>query len=281
MRVSLIYATWPVTPFGSTWYRLAEHMREAGLAQALIGAGHDVEEHRLTASGPSAGELRGGFELAAQIAAKCRAVSEAGAFPVIICGSCGVAALGAVAGLGGADTGIVWMDAHPDLNTPETSGSGMFDGMALSTALGRCWTQMAGRITGLQPASPEHVLLFGARDIDPGEAEFIAARGIPADAAALPDLGRLSASRRVYVHLDMDVHDALAVRANNFAVPGGPSAETVRDALARIAQATPLAALSVTGLDPAAPDATIATRVGVEHVLAACDRLMPQPQPVR
>ncbi len=271
MRVSLIYATWPVTPFGSTWYRLAEHMRAAGLAQALTGAGHEVEEHVLTAGGPAAGDLRGGFELAAQIAAQCRAASEADAFPVIICGSCGVAALGAVAGIGGADTGIVWMDAHPDLNTPDTSGSGMFDGMALATVLGRCWAQMARQIAGLHPASAADVVLFGARDIDPGEAEFIAAHDIPSDAACLPDLHRLSASRRVYVHLDMDVHDALAVRTNSFAVPGGPPVEAVRDALARIAGAKPLAALSVTGFDPAASDSASATAIAIEHVRAVCE----------
>jgi arginase len=276
MRVSLIYATWPVTPFGSTWYRLAEHMQASGLARALAAAGHEMDEHVLTADGPSATELRGGFELAAQIAEQCRAARDSGSFPVIVCGSCGVAALGAAAGLGGADTGIVWMDAHPDLNTPETSGSGMFDGMALATVLGRCWTQMAGQIAGLRdPASAEHVVLFGARDIDPGEAAFIAARGIPSEAAALPDLGRLSACRRVYVHLDMDVHDALAVRTNNFAVPGGPSAKAVRDALARIAETTPLAALSVTGFDPAAPDSASATAIAIEHVLAACAHRSP------
>jgi arginase len=271
MRVALIYATWPVTPFGSTWYKLADALRAAGLGQALTAAGHQVEEHVLAATGPAATELRGGFELSAQVAAQCRAAVETGAFPVVICGSCGVAAVGAVAGLGGEGTGILWMDAHPDINTPETSGSGMFDGMALSTALGECWRQMAGQVAGLQPASADNVCLFGARDIDPGEAEYIAAHGIPNTADLPLDAGRLSACERVYVHLDMDVHDGLTVRANNFAVPGGPSAETVRAALVEASRGLPVAALSITGLDPAAPDADLAMRIAIDHARAVCD----------
>lgn len=273
MRVALIHATWPVTPFGATWYRLAEAMQAAGLTQALAGAGHRIEEHVLTATGPAATELRGGFELSAQIAARCRAAVEAGALPVVICGSCGVSATGAIAGLGGDGTGIVWMDAHPDLNTPETSGSGMFDGMALATALGECWRHMAGQVARLQPASARNVCLFGARDIDPGEADFIAAHGIPNGVNVPLHVQRMCTCERVYVHLDMDVHDALAVRANHFAVPGGPSAEDVRAVLARIARDTPLAALSVTGLDPAAPDGDKAITIAVDHIRAVCDSL--------
>ena len=272
MRVSLIYATWPVTPFGVTWYKLAESLRAAGLTQALIEAGHQVEEHPLTATGPAATELRGGFELSARIAAQCRAAAESGAFPVIISGSCGVAAAGAVAGLGGDRTGIFWMDAHPDLNTPETSGSGLFDGMALATALGQCWGHMV-RTAGLETGHAENVRLFGARDIDPGEADFIARHGIPRGTEVPFDLSRLSACEKVYVHLDMDVHDALTVRTNNFAVPNGPSVEEVRAALVEIARATPLAALSVTGLDPAAPDGERAMALAIEHVRAVCDGL--------
>jgi arginase len=273
MRVSLIYATWPVTPFGVTWYKLAESLRAAGLTQALTEAGHQVEEHLLTATGPAATELRGGFELSARIAAQCRAAAESGAFPVIISGSCGVAAVGAVAGLGGARTGIFWMDAHPDLNTPETSSSGLFDGMALATALGQCWRHMAGQTAGLKPALAENVRLYGARDIDPGEANFIAQHGISNGTEVPLDVSCLSTCEKVYVHLDMDVHDALTVRTNNFAVPNGPSAEEVRAALVEIAQATSLAALSVTGLDPAAPDGERAMALAIEHVRAVCETL--------
>ena len=273
MHVALIYATWPVTPFGTAWYKLAGRLRAAGLGEALAADGHQVEEHVLTADGPAATELRGAFELSAQIAMQIRAARQSGALSVILCGSCGTASIGAVAGLGGDGTGIIWMDAHPDLNTPETSGSGLFDGMALTTALGACWTQMAGQVAGLRPASAGNVLLFGARDIDPGEARFIAEHAIPIETDVPAYVGRMSGFERVYVHLDMDVHNALTVRANNFAVPGGPSAEEVRAALVEIARGLPLAALSITGLDPDAADGDLAIGVAIDHVRAVCDGL--------
>ena len=273
MHIALIYATWPVTPFGATWYKLAERLRAAGLARALTEAGHEVEEHVLTVSGPAATETRGAFELSAQIAEHCRAAAETGALPVILCGSCCTASVGAVAGLGGDGTGIVWMDAHPDLNTPETSGSGLLDGMALATALGECWTHMAGQVAGLRAASAANVCLFGARDIDPGEARFIAAHGIPNVGSAEQATRHLAASDRVYVHLDMDVHDALALRTNSFAIAGGPSAETVRGALVEIARALPLGALSITGLDPDARDGELAMSIATDHIRAVCDSL--------
>jgi len=271
MRVALIYATWPVTPFGVTWHKFADSLHAAGLGNALTSAGYRVEEYVLTATGPQAGEFRGAFELGGAIAARCREAVAAGALPVVICGSCTVASLGVVSGLNGARTGIIWMDAHPDLNTPETSGSGLLDGMALAAVLGKCWTHMAQDIAGLRPAAAEDVCLFGARDIDPGEALFIADHGIPIILDARDAINRLAACDRLYLHLDMDVHDPIRLRVSGFAVPGGPTPEAVRDTLRQAARARPVAALSVTSLDPAAPDGARAIACAIEHIQAVCD----------
>jgi arginase len=271
MRIALIEATWPVKPFGATWYELPDAMSAAGLRQALIDDGHHVDEYELDATGPAATELRGAFALGAAIAERCRAAIESGAFPVIVCGSCGVAAIGAMAGLAGERTGVVWMDAHPDLNTPETSGSGMFDGMALSAALGLCWSHMGREITGLTLSGARDVCLIGSRDIDPGEAVFIAEHAIPMTDRAPPAVSYLANCARVYVHLDMDVHDALQVRANRFAVPGGLNIDQVRETLVGLTRGLPVAALSVTGLDPAAPDSALAIRAAIDHIRAVCE----------
>jgi arginase len=271
MRVALIYATWPVTPFGVTWYKLADSLRDAGLSKELTAAGHKVTEEVLRAEGANALEARGGFELAREIARRCRKATDGGALPVIVCGSCAVGALGAVAGLSAERTGILWMDAHPDLNTPDTSGSGLLDGMALATVLGKCWRNMAKQLAGLRPAFARDVCLYGARDIDPGENLFMTVEGIPVISAAEEAADRLDECKRVYIHLDMDVHDALQVRTNNFAVPDGPSVDEVRTMLTEAAQRYPLAAMSVTGLDPAAPDAELAISTAIDHIRAVCD----------
>jgi arginase len=281
MRVRLIYATWPATPFGATWYKLPEAMRAAGLKEALVEAGHEVLEREFTASAPAATELRRAFELAATIADECRAAAADDALPVIVCGSCAVSAMAAMAAIAyvGVWAGVLWLDAHPDLNTPETSGSGMFDGMALATAMGLCWTRMVEEIAGITPGSAglPDVCLVGARDVDPGEAALIAQHSIPTVQRAEDAVRHLQKCERVYVHLDMDVHDALQVRANSFAVPGGPSIEAVGALLAGATRQLPVAVLSVTGLDPAAPDAGRAIRAAIAHIRSVCDNWKPVP----
>lgn len=271
MDIALISATWPVKPFGATWYELPDAMRAAGLREALIEAGHHVEEDELDATGPAASELRGAFALGAAIADRIRSAIETGAFPVIVCGSCGVAAIGAMAGLSSQRTGVAWLDAHPDLNTPDTSSSGMFDGMALSAALGFCWTQMGRQITGLTRTEPRDVCLIGARDIDVGESVFITDHAIPMTDGAEQAISHLADCARVYIHLDMDVHDALQVRTNRFAAPAGLDIGQVRETLIALTQNLPVAALSVTGLDPAAEDSVLAVRTAIEHIRAVCD----------
>jgi arginase len=270
MRIALIYATWPVRPYGVTWYKLADALREAGLSRTLREGGHEVIEHVLVAEGPNALEFRGAFELGGRIARRCREAVQRGALPVIVCGSCAVAAV-AAGGLHPQRSGILWMDAHPDLNTPETSGSGLLDGMALAIALGKCWKLMAKDIAGSRPAFARDVCLFGARDIDPGEALALAMDDIPIISAASDAVSRLADCGGVYIHLDMDVHDALQVRTNNFAVPHGPSIEQVRTLLTETAGQLPVAALSITGLDPAAPDAELAIATAIAHIRAVCD----------
>ena len=67
------------------------------------------------------------------------------------------ACLGSLAGIGGP-AAIVWFDAHRDRNTPETTETGYFDGMALATTLGWCWTNLARQIPGFAAAEERDVL---------------------------------------------------------------------------------------------------------------------------
>ncbi len=123
--------------------------------------------------------------------------------PVVLGGSC-CAHVGAVRELARREgrIGVVWIDAHGDLNTPESSPSGNAWGMPLRMLLD------AGDV------APEDVILLGARNLDPPEAEFIAGAGIRQEPGPLPDA--------VYVALDLDV-----IRPGDLDVfmpePGGPT----------------------------------------------------------
>jgi arginase len=120
-----------------------------------------------------------------QIAATGR---ELPARPLVV-GGCCCAHVGAVRELARRHgrIGVVWLDAHGDLNTPESSPSGNAWGMPLRMLID------AGDV------APADVVLYGARNLDPPEAEFIAQAGIRQELGALPE--------RFYVALDCDVAD--------------------------------------------------------------------------
>lgn len=269
MTISLIYAYWPNRPFGMNWCDLPLALREAGLPEQLHQAGHDVVEMTLFAEGDEGEELAGGFQLAREIGGAIDVCREAGDLPIVLCGSCALAATGvAASSLGGAGTGVAWCDAHPDLNTPATSVSGLFEGMALSVATGRAWQGMAREISGVDPLSLDHTVLFGARDIDAGERVQLETESIIVASDVSGVNAQLAGTDQTYVHLDMDVHDALHVRTNRYAVPDGPSVDTVRQLLIGVDR---LSVLCVTGLDSSADGAKDALKVAIDHVQAVSD----------
>jgi arginase len=154
-----------------------------------------------------------------------------GASPVVVVSGDCLAALGTVAGLqrAGTDAGIVWFDAHGDVQTLETTTSGYLAGLALRLLTGYRPELIAARL-GLRAVPEPRIILAGARDLDPPETTYLATAGIrrtevadlqPAD---LPD-GPL------YVHLDLDVIEGAEVPGLRFPAPGGPGPAQVADAL--------------------------------------------------
>jgi arginase len=190
-----------------------------------------------------------------------------GGFPLVLAGNCG-SALGTVSGVRAAtpndtsDIGVIWLDAHADFNTPETTTSGFLDGMALSALTGRCWRTLASSIPGFRPVADADVVLVGARDIDDAESRELAASRVTrvaasrlesdgASAALEPALSELARHvSRVYLHIDLDVHDPTEAQANQYAVPGGLSAATVRDLVRVVASRFTIVAAALTAYDP-------------------------------
>ena len=185
-----------------------------------------------------------------------------GASPVVLAGNCGVT-LGVVAGLGAATgglrVGVLWCDAHGDLQQPHTTASGFFDGMGLTMLTGRVWQTLAASVPGHTPLPDEAVVLVGGHDLDEAEVELIAGSALThlparafADGDAVTDvLDRLAAEVDViHLHVDLDVLDTAIAPANSYAVPGGVQpADLVR--LAREAAARrPLVSLTVASWDP-------------------------------
>lgn len=159
--------------------------------------------------------------------------SDLPARPLVL-GGCCCSHIGAVEGLAARHgrIGVVWLDAHGDLNTPESSPSGDEWGMPLRMLLD------GGAI------EPGDVALWGARSLDPPEVEFIAAAGIRGDPAAV-----LERVRRVYVALDCDVLDP-GEMAVFMPEPGGPSLADVEALLIGIRERGAVVGAGFTGLVP-------------------------------
>lgn len=159
--------------------------------------------------------------------------SDLPARPLVL-GGCCCAHLGAVEGLAARHgrISVLWLDAHGDLNTPESSPSGNAWGMPLRMLLDRGTIEAAD------------VVLWGARNLDPPEQEFIATAGIEDDADSL-----LDRAATVYVALDCDVLDPgeLAVFMPE---PGGPSLAELEQLLRRVEASGKLVGFGFTGLAP-------------------------------
>ena len=137
--------------------------------------------------------------------------------------------------------GLVWIDAHGDFNTPETSLSGMMGGMPVAISTGLCLHHIR-RACGLDPPLPiSYVSMVGVRDTDPWEQNLIDTHGIPqvtvADLKAgspkiYEEMERLAAlTDLIYVHVDLDILDPDDIPGAGLPVENGPTADELGEAL--------------------------------------------------
>lgn len=278
-------------------------LRAAGLLDWLAGDGLEVRdggdvpvpagwqppkpvEERMAEAGqlPHQGEL---LVVQREVRKAVAGAIEAGELPLLIGGECGVAP-GALAAVAAATTGdpvndesarplIVWMDAHGDLNTAETSPSGLLCGMPLSVALGRGHSAQLDVGADAPTPRPEDTWLIGARDLDAGElatlaelpihhvtvdelrslgAEQLIERILPG-AAILPPEARTSSSpaaavdapepteAAVYLHIDVDCIDPSEVPGVTFPVADGLGTAEVADLAGYLCASGQLAALTI------------------------------------
>jgi arginase len=159
--------------------------------------------------------------LGAGLPALADAVGGAGD-PLALLGECTLAPA-VTAGLRRAhpDLALVWIDAHGDLNTPETSPSGFLGGMPFAVLLGWCHDDLRSA-AGLEPAfAEERATLVGARDLDPGEHDAIAASRLVVAEDVAGALAGLPDGAPLHVHLDGDVLDPEDAPGVDFPAPGG------------------------------------------------------------
>jgi len=170
----------------------------------------------------------------------------------------GQAPAAGLAGIRPRRVGLVYIDAHADFNTPETTLSGMLGGMDVAIAAGMCLTRHR-LLTGLDPALPtKYIVMGGIRDVDPLEQELLDRSDC--ETISVEDIRRLSGNVRaqfdrlarmtdiIYVHIDMDVLDPGEVAGHPLTAPEGPTSRELAAALEVMFQHPKAGALGIASL---------------------------------
>ena len=177
--------------------------------------------------------------------------------------------------------GLIWIDAHGDMNTPTSSTSGNVHGMPLAALLGPEPAELS-RIGGFSPkVSPDHTVLIGIRNLDEREKEIVRASGVRvftmkdvdrAGIASVVEQALAFASRGtsgVHVSFDLDVCDPAIAPGVGTPVKGGLDYREAHMAMEMIADAGVLRALDLVEVNPILDDRNMTAQLGVELAASA------------
>ncbi|MFD3443977.1 arginase family protein [Microbacteriaceae bacterium 4G12] len=181
----------------------------------------------------------------------------------------------------GSDTALVWFDAHPDLNTPESSPSGAFHGMVLRALLGDGADGLA--LSPELALPPERVVLVGTRAADEPEDAFLVEAGVtrlsPGDvadpesaAAAVLAAVRATGATRIYVHVDLDVLDPGEMAGIGYPEPFGLTVPTLVSAITALRADFELVGAGITEFAPSSPDDVSRDMGAILRIISALTR---------
>jgi arginase len=216
-----------------------------------------------------------------EVARLVAAAVEQGQQPLVLGGdhSVAIGTLGGLASLHGRG-GVLWFDAHGDLNTPDTSPSGNVHGMPLAAALGLADDAFSSDAWPLPALDPDHVALVGIRSLDEGERELVRELGIAVYTMSDLDrrgvepvvreaLERVGGASFVHVSLDMDVVDPEAAPGVGTPVRGGLSYREAHLAMELVAEWGEFGSFEVVEVNPILDRENATGRLAVELAASA------------
>ncbi|WP_245930670.1 arginase [Methylobacterium radiodurans] len=274
-------------------------LRTAGLILSLRDLGHEVVDAGDVAPG-LVPEARGLPAVAAWTRALARAVEtalDAGGLPLVMGGDHSLS-LGSVEGAmrhcaaAGRALSVLWLDAHADFNTPETSPSGNIHGMPLAALCGE--PGFSGLFEDADRASldPARVHLFGLRSIDAGERALVRARRLGViDMRDIDEFGVVAPLRRIldrvaeagdhlHVSFDVDFLDPALAPGVGTTVPGGATFREAHLIMEMLHDSGLVRSLDVVELNPFLDERGRSARVLVELVASLFGRrILDRPTP--
>ena len=264
-------------------------IRYSGLQERLERLGFDVADcGNVTAELPEVASesdeharfLPAILASCSQIARRVAEIAKQEQFPVVLGGDHSIA-MGTLAGLHSVHGpgGVIWVDAHGDLNSPANSPSGNVHGMPLAAALGKCGFSLDG-MAEAPWLDPKRVALVGVRALDPGEKELVNELGLRVftmsdiDRRGLPEVMHEAvdiASGDGFVHLSLDVDACDPEIAPGVGTPirGGFSYREAHLVMELIAEAKTLSSAEVVEVNPVLDHADETGILAVELVASA------------
>lgn len=253
--ITLVFPQWQGSIDNEALYEGA-----LALADGIPGlpAAHTVETapfKKLKHSGPIAGQ----DEIVRQLKNAVEILEQENPDRILLLGGdCGteVAPVSWMSRQHNEDLALIWFDAHPDLNTPASSQSGRFQGMALSAILGNCGPEINSAMG--KPLQPNQVFCAGARTFDPAELEVIVRNKMPfygpgeleRDPAWLAKQIQEAGFSKVYIHLDVDAINPIGFAHGKPSPPAGLLFSNVLKIIEEVSKNLDICGMGITELHP-------------------------------
>jgi arginase len=235
MDVCLVKVPFHAGDHGHPSSRGPQRLLEAGAAELFAERGVAVTVERAGRETAFRDTASSSAQVNRQLAAIVRRAVASAQLPVVLAGSCN-ACLGVLAGFKHERCGAVWLDAHADFNTPDSTASGFFAGMSAAIISAHCYRQYWAQIGDNTALAEDTIAMFGVRDLSPeAERERLERSAIQVVEwhdghperdilATLDDLA--SRVRDIYLHVDFDAFaPELAPGTADEPVPGGLTLE--------------------------------------------------------
>lgn len=226
------------------------------------------------------------YESSKQLKETCYKSLKEGYLPLILGGDHSMA-LGSIAGVSqyyfekGERIGLIWLDAHGDINTPETTVSGNIHGMPMAHALGKGHPQLLSLFAANPMIDPARAVLIGIRDLDPGERDTIKALGVRTFTMRdIDELGmrtvmqeaiRIASSGTAGIHVsfDVDAIDPTVAPGVGTPVRGGLSYREGHLVMEMLHDSQKIISMEVAEVNPVLDIANQTAFLAVEFVLSA------------
>ena len=270
-------------------------LRLAGLNQKLSTLGYEVEDlgNVSVAQQESVPSSTDNARYLPQIAATCEKLAakvenaiETGKFPLVLGGDHSIA-VGTVSGVShafrkrSASIGLIWVDAHADMNTPETSPSGNVHGMPLACCVGRGPRELTDIFGYCPKVDGSNVALVGIRDVDITERPIVRESG--ATAFTMRDIDELGlrevmkqaitiasqGTAGFHLSFDMDFVDPMEAPGVGTPVRGGVTYREAHLAMETICDCSQMVSMEVVEVNPVLDEVNRTALLGVELVMSA------------